>query len=53
MVVVGVFLALSKFFIVPWQTDLEFHGKNADNILAMILTVDFTLIPPFELTRCS
>ena len=39
MVVAGIFLALSKFFIVPWQTDLEFYGKNANNIIAMILTV--------------
>ena len=39
----SIFLALSKFFIVPWQTELEFYGKNADNIITMILNVDFTL----------
>ena len=45
VVVVGIFLALSKFVIVPWQTDLEFYGKNADNIIAMILSVDLTHSP--------
>ena len=29
MVEVGIFLALSKFFTVPWQTDVELYGNKA------------------------
>ena len=43
MVVVCILLALSKFSLVPWQTDLAFYGKNANFVNTMILTVDFTL----------
>ena len=43
VVVVCILLALSKFFLVPWQTDLALCKKNADNVNTMILRVDFTL----------
>ena len=44
VVVVCILLALSKFFLVPWQTDLALCKKNADNVNTMILRVDFTRI---------
>ena len=43
VVVVCILLALSKFFMVPWQTDLALCKKNADNVNTMILRDDFTL----------
>ncbi len=36
-------LGLSKFSLVPWETDLAFYGKNAKNINIMILRVVLTL----------
>ena len=43
MVVVCILLALSKFSLVPWETDLAFYGKNAKNVDTMILRVVLTL----------
>ena len=42
-VVVCILLALSKFSLVPWETDLAFYGRNTKKVNTMILRVVLTL----------